>query len=54
MLIREELLEAIPAGGALIVYDSIIDDDRSRECFRSAHEPEHADRNPRRLRLHRR
>ena len=29
MLIRKAY-EALPAGGALIVYDAIIDDDRSR------------------------
>ncbi len=32
MLIRKGF-EAIPAGGALIVYDSIIDDDRSKNVF---------------------
>jgi hypothetical protein len=32
MLIRKAY-EAIPSGGALIVYDSIIDDDRSKNAF---------------------
>src|SRR5207247_10535222 len=32
MLIRKAH-EAIPAGGALIVYESIIDDDRSKNAF---------------------
>ncbi|HWB86700.1 MAG TPA: methyltransferase [Bryobacteraceae bacterium] len=32
MLIRKAY-EAVPAGGALIVYDSIIDDDRSKNAF---------------------
>jgi len=31
-LIRKAF-DAIPTGGALIVYDSIIDDDRSRNAF---------------------
>ena len=53
MLVRKAY-EALPEGGAFIVYESIIDDDRSRKCFRPADEPEYADRNPRRLRLYRR
>lgn len=32
MLIRKAF-EAIPAGGALVVYDSIIDDERSQNSF---------------------
>ena len=32
ILIRKSF-EAIPEGGALIVYDSIIDDDRSKNAF---------------------
>jgi hypothetical protein len=32
MLIRKAY-EAVPAGGALVVYDSIIDDDRSKNAF---------------------
>lgn len=32
MLIRKAY-DAVPAGGALIVYDSIIDDDRSKNAF---------------------
>ena len=32
MLIRKAY-EAMPAGGALIVYESIIDDDRSKNAF---------------------
>ena len=32
MLIRKAY-DALPAGGALIVYDSIIDDDRSKNAF---------------------
>ena len=32
MLIRKAY-EALPAGGALIVYESIIDDDRSKNAF---------------------
>ena len=46
--------EALPAGGALIVYEAIIDDDRSQERVRPDDEPEHADRDAGRLRLHRR
>ena len=32
MLIRKAY-DAVPAGGALIVYESIIDDDRSKNAF---------------------
>ena len=32
MLIRKAF-EAIPAGGALIIYETIIDDDRSQNAF---------------------
>ncbi len=46
--------DALPAGGALIVYEAIIDDDRVQECIRLDDEPEHADRNAWRVRLHRR
>ncbi len=53
MLMRKAY-DALPAGGAFIVYESIIDDDRSQERLRPADEPEHADRDARRLRLHRR
>ncbi len=53
MLIKKAY-DALPSGGAYIVFES---DHRRRppqERLRSANEPEHADRNPRRLRLHRR
>jgi hypothetical protein len=33
MLIRKAF-EAVPAGGALIVYESIVDDDRPKNAFR--------------------
>ena len=36
--------EALPDGGALIVYEAIIDDDRRAERVRAADEPQHADR----------
>jgi hypothetical protein len=54
--------EALPTGGALIVYDAIIDVDRLRrdhrrraaaERLRAPDEPEYADRDARGLRLHR-
>jgi hypothetical protein len=32
MLIRKAY-EAVPAGGALIIYEAIIDDDRSKNAF---------------------
>ncbi len=32
MLVRKAF-EALPPGGALVVYDSIIDDDRSKNAF---------------------
>ena len=35
--------DALPKGGALLVYEAIIDDDRCKECFWPADEPEHAD-----------
>ena len=46
--------DALPDGGALIVYEALIDDERRAERLRPADEPEHADRDARRLRLHRR
>ena len=39
--------DALPTGGALIVYEAIIDDDRSQERVWPADEPEHADRDRR-------
>ena len=32
-VILRKAFEALPAGGALIVYESIIDDDRSQNAF---------------------
>ena len=46
--------DALPAGGALIVYEAIIDDERREQRVRPADEPQHADRDAGRLRLHRR
>jgi len=55
---KRTLLDKVHAtlepGGALIVYEAIIDDERRRERLRPPHEPEHADRDPGRIRLHRR
>jgi hypothetical protein len=53
MLVRKAF-EAVPVGGALVVYEAIIDDDRSKNAFRVDDEPEHADRDAWGLRLHRR
>src|SRR5260370_15485078 len=44
---------ALPKGGALIVCEAIIDDQRRQNLW-LAHEPEHADRDTSRFRLHRR
>jgi hypothetical protein len=33
LLLIRKAYEALPAGGALIVYESIIDDDRSKNAF---------------------
>jgi len=41
--------DALPTGGALVVFEAIIDDDRSKKRLRPADEPQHADRNPRRV-----
>ena len=35
---------ALPSGGALIVYETIIDDDRRNNAFGLLYEPQHADR----------
>ena len=32
-MLIQKAYEALPAGGALIVYESIIDDDRSKNAF---------------------
>jgi tRNA G37 N-methylase Trm5 len=48
-MLIQKAVAALPSGGALIVYESIIDDDRSK-WFDD--ELEHADRDARRLRLH--
>ena len=53
-MLLHKAYDALPAGGAVIVFDAIIDDDRKRERVRIADEPQYADENPRRLRLHRR
>jgi hypothetical protein len=52
MLIRKAY-EALPEGGALLVYDTIIDDDRQKRLW-PHDEPANDDRNSRRVRLHRR
>jgi len=44
---------ALPKGGALIVYEAIIDDEAATKHVWLAHELEHVDRNRRRFRLHR-
>ena len=41
--------EALPDGGALIVYEAIIDDQRREQRLRIADEPQHADRDARGL-----
>ena len=41
--------QALPVGGALIVYDPLIDDRASRPSSRAAVEPQHADRDRGRL-----
>ena len=46
MLIRKAY-EALPDGGALIVYEAIIDDDRRQQRVWPADEPQHADRDHR-------
>ena len=51
MLLRKAY-DALPDGGALIVYEAIIDDERAQQRVRPADEPQHADRDARRLRLH--
>jgi len=42
MLIRKAY-DAVPEGGALIVYEALIDDDRSRNDVRPDDEPQYAD-----------
>ena len=42
MLIRKAY-EAIPEGGAFIVFESIIDDEAQDQCLWALDEPEHAD-----------
>ena len=46
--------DALPKGGAVVVYDAIIDDDRREKRFRIHDELEYADRNCRWVRLYRR
>ena len=53
-MLLQKAYEALPDGGALIVYEAIIDDERREQRVRAADEPEHADRDAGRLRLHRR
>ena len=43
---------ALPSGGALIVYETIIDDDRRNNAIWLAYEPQHADRDAWRRRLY--
>lgn len=45
--------DALPEGGALIVYDMAIDDERRRQPGWPPDEPEHADHGPGGVRLHR-
>lgn len=45
--------DALPEGGALIVYDMAIDDERPRQPGWPPDEPEHADHGPGGVRLHR-
>lgn len=49
----QKAFDALPAGGALIVHEAIIDDDRRENAFRSADESQHAHRRTW-VRLHRR
>jgi hypothetical protein len=51
-LLIKKAYRALPAGGALIVYDPLIADAPWR-CAWAAVEPEHAHRNKRRLGIHR-
>jgi O-methyltransferase domain len=46
--------QALPDGGALIVFDAIIDDERRTNAFGLLMSLKHAHRGARRLRLHRR
>src|SRR5215831_9045749 len=43
---------ALPKGGALIVYESIIDDERRQNTVGLLSEPEHVDQHTSRFRLH--
>ena len=51
-LLLRKAYDALPEGGALIVYEAIIDDERREQRVRAADEPQHADRDAWRLRLH--
>ena len=46
-LLLAKAFAALPKGGAVIVYDAIIDDDRRKKCVWSSDEPQHADRDAR-------
>jgi hypothetical protein len=52
-LLLQKAHDALPTGGALIVFEGLIDDDRRDNAFGSTDEPQYVDRDPRRLRLHR-
>ena len=52
MLLRKAH-DALNPGGAVVIYESVIDDDQVAKCFWSADESQHAHRNARRIRLHR-
>ena len=53
-MLLSKTYDALPKGGALIIHEAIIDDERKAERLRPAAEPEYAHRDPGRLRLHRR
>ena len=52
-LLLAKAYAALPAGGALIVYDGLIDDDRRERAMSLLVEPPHADRDARGRPLHR-
>ena len=52
MMLLHKAYEALPAKGALIVHEALIDDERKNECLWPAHESEHAHRDAWRFRLY--
>ena len=51
-MLLKKAFEALPTGGALIVFEALIDDERRENTLRVADELEHADRDAGRVRLH--